>query len=198
MYVMRRRKVLIVTLLLLVGVMAVVLGVHSRSPLFVVVAEQSLDANHRLVSIRTRTGWLGRCYSSDRFQARLRGRWTEPQEIFQGCVCVVPTEADACRFFVQEYRGSRSQRAEQLMDRCGVAERAPRLYRWVIRHLSDKMPPVRHFTVEMSLPKRAHNKSVQATAAACFRFLAFVVFIYPSCRPQSLSAAVPDLWRSDE
>jgi hypothetical protein len=40
------------------------------------------------------------------------------------------------------------------------------------------------------------NKSVQATAAARFRFLAFVFFIRPFCRPQSLSAAVPDLCRS--
>jgi len=43
--------------------------------------------------------------------------------------------------------------------------------------------------------KRNPNKSVQATAAACFRFLALVVFMHSFCRPQSLSAAVPDLSR---
>jgi hypothetical protein len=39
------------------------------------------------------------------------------------------------------------------------------------------------------------NQSVQATAAARFRFLALVFFIHPFCRRQSLSAAVPDLYR---
>jgi len=39
------------------------------------------------------------------------------------------------------------------------------------------------------------NKSVQATAAARFRFLALVVFIRSSCRPHPSPAAVPDLWR---
>jgi len=39
------------------------------------------------------------------------------------------------------------------------------------------------------------NNSVQATAAARFRFLALVVFIRSFCRARSLSAAVPDLWR---
>ena len=41
----------------------------------------------------------------------------------------------------------------------------------------------------------ASNKSVQATAAARFRFLALVVFIRSFCRARSLSAAVPQLWR---
>jgi len=39
------------------------------------------------------------------------------------------------------------------------------------------------------------NKSVQATAAARCRFPALVCFICPFCRLQSLSAAVPDLYR---
>ena len=43
--------------------------------------------------------------------------------------------------------------------------------------------------------RRTANKSVQATAAARFRFLPLVFFIPPFCRPQSLSAAVPDLYR---
>jgi hypothetical protein len=46
----------------------------------------------------------------------------------------------------------------------------------------------------MNMHSRA-NKLVQATAAARFRFLAFVFFIGPFCPLQSLSAAVPDLWR---
>jgi hypothetical protein len=41
----------------------------------------------------------------------------------------------------------------------------------------------------------APNKSVQATAAPRFRFRAFEFSIHSFCRPQSLSAAVPDLWR---
>ena len=51
----------------------------------------------------------------------------------------------------------------------------------------------------LNRPPRAaasFNKSVQATAAARFRFLALVVFIPSFCRARSLSAAVPDLWRS--
>jgi hypothetical protein len=43
---------------------------------------------------------------------------------------------------------------------------------------------------------RVPNKSVQATAAAPFRFLALVVFIRASCHPHPPPAAVPDLWRS--
>ena len=41
----------------------------------------------------------------------------------------------------------------------------------------------------------APNKSAQATAAARFRFLSFLVFIRSFCRTQSLSAAVPDFYR---
>jgi hypothetical protein len=40
-----------------------------------------------------------------------------------------------------------------------------------------------------------HNKSVQATAASRFRFLASVVFLHSSCRPHPSPAAVPDLCR---
>ena len=40
------------------------------------------------------------------------------------------------------------------------------------------------------------NNSVQATAAAPFRFVALLVFTRPFCRPWSLSVAVPDLYRS--
>ena len=40
------------------------------------------------------------------------------------------------------------------------------------------------------------NKSVQATAAARFRFLALGDFVRSSRRPQPSPAAVPDLWRS--
>jgi len=39
------------------------------------------------------------------------------------------------------------------------------------------------------------NKSVQATAAARFRFLALVFFIQSSHRPHPSPAAVPDLGR---
>jgi hypothetical protein len=39
------------------------------------------------------------------------------------------------------------------------------------------------------------NQSVQATAAARFRFLALEFFIQSFRRHQSLSAAVPDLYR---
>jgi hypothetical protein len=42
---------------------------------------------------------------------------------------------------------------------------------------------------------RSANKSVQATSAAGFRFLALVVFIRSFRRARSLSASVPDLWR---
>ena len=44
-------------------------------------------------------------------------------------------------------------------------------------------------------PHQKPNKSVQATAAARFRFLAFVFFIHGSCRPHPFPAAVPDLRR---
>ena len=47
----------------------------------------------------------------------------------------------------------------------------------------------------MIMVDSASNKSVQATAAALFRFLALVVFIRTSCRPHPSPAAVPDLWR---
>jgi hypothetical protein len=40
------------------------------------------------------------------------------------------------------------------------------------------------------------NQSVQATAAARFRFLALVVFIHSFCRSHPSPAAVPDLYRS--
>jgi hypothetical protein len=43
----------------------------------------------------------------------------------------------------------------------------------------------------MALP----NKSVQATAATRFRFLALGLFIQSFSRAQSRSAAVPDLYR---
>jgi hypothetical protein len=39
------------------------------------------------------------------------------------------------------------------------------------------------------------NKSVQATAAARFRFLALVFFVQSVCRSHLSPAAVPDLWR---
>jgi len=39
------------------------------------------------------------------------------------------------------------------------------------------------------------NKSVQATAAARFRFRALGFFIRSFCRARSLPAAVPDLYR---
>jgi hypothetical protein len=39
------------------------------------------------------------------------------------------------------------------------------------------------------------NNSVQATAAARFRFLALVFFIQSSCRSHPSPAALPDLWR---
>jgi hypothetical protein len=39
------------------------------------------------------------------------------------------------------------------------------------------------------------NQSVQATAAARFRFLALVVFIHSFCRSHPSPAAVPDLYR---
>jgi hypothetical protein len=45
-------------------------------------------------------------------------------------------------------------------------------------------------------PMSGAHKSVQAPAAARFRFLAFVFFIRSFCRAQSLSASVPDLCRS--
>ncbi len=45
----------------------------------------------------------------------------------------------------------------------------------------------------MTAPKP--NKSVQATAAARFRFLALVFFMHPSRRPHPSLAAVPDLGR---
>ena len=43
---------------------------------------------------------------------------------------------------------------------------------------------------------RSPNKSVQATAAARFRFLGPGDFIRFSCRSHPSPAAVPDLWRS--
>src|SRR5260221_8122132 len=39
------------------------------------------------------------------------------------------------------------------------------------------------------------NKSVQATAPSASVSLLWFLFICPFCRPRSLSAAVPDLWR---
>jgi hypothetical protein len=49
---------------------------------------------------------------------------------------------------------------------------------------------------DASVAVGAPNKSVQATAAARFRFLALVVFIRFSCRSHPSPAAVPDLYRS--
>jgi hypothetical protein len=48
--------------------------------------------------------------------------------------------------------------------------------------------------------KAGPNKSVQATAAPHFRFVACLVFLHSSCRPQSPPAAVPDLdrWMNPE
>ena len=56
--------------------------------------------------------------------------------------------------------------------------------------------PEQEFESEwLEVPNPRHNKSVQATAAARFRFLALGFFIQSFCRAQSRSAAVPDLYR---
>jgi hypothetical protein len=182
---MRRRRLLIVILPL--AVVAAVLGLCDKPrPLFEVVGDQSLDADRRLVSFRPRTGWAGVYCQIDRYQVRVRGRWTQPQEAFAGEVFVVPAGADACRLSVRELQVLLAQRAVQLFDTYGVAKRVPALSLWVARHLSDKLPPVRHFTVEVSLPRRAHNEVTGANAGGP----------HSLAPPTSRAARIAQFWRS--
>jgi hypothetical protein len=65
----------------------------------------------------------------------------------------------------------------------------------------DRQHPAKYHVSELSRHWRWYsmdrpNKSVQATTAARFRFLALVVFIRSFCRSHPSPAAVPDLCRS--
>jgi hypothetical protein len=166
---MRRRKLLIASLFLAAGAGAAVLGLHVRSPGAVeVTRDQSLDADRRLITFRAEI----QCPSYallllERYQARLEGRWIEPQKLWEE-VCVVPTGADACRLLGREQPWSSSEKARLLFERCGLAKLVPTLCGWVVCHLPDKRPPLRDITLTIRLPRRAHNFSLHWTGSSRF------------------------------
>ena len=150
------------------AVFAAVVGLCSRSPVVEVTGDQDLDADRRLVSFHTRAGFI------ERYQARLKGQWMEVQEPFGGQACVIPPGTDACRLFVVESQLSLSDRMYLALDKCGVAARAPTLCDWIIRYVPDKWPRGRHITVEIAVPRRVHNQSIEPTGGSRFCPSAFV------------------------
>jgi hypothetical protein len=171
---MRRRKLLTVTLLLAVGVGPALLTLPWRSSvLFDVISDDDFSGGRRLVIFFPRS--RPATFFTDRYQARVSGHWTDPQTTLGGMArgfgkapCLVPIEADACRLFVEESPLSPSERLYSVLDRCGIAVRAPTLCAWVVRHVPDKRPPVRHITVEITLPRKVHNQSIEPTGGSRF------------------------------
>ena len=161
LFVMRRRKLLIVTLLLALGVGAALVTLRCRSSaVFDVISDDELSMGRRFVGFFPRS--RPAAFFTDRYQARVRGRWTEPQttlggdaRAFGGAPCLIPIEADACRLFVEERLLSPSEELSLVLEKCGIAARAPTLCDWVIRHVPRNRPPARHITVEITLPRRA-------------------------------------------
>jgi hypothetical protein len=175
---MRRRKLLVVALLVPAVVGAAAVGLHfSSSAVSVeVIRDESLDADRRLVTFKVRkpeeTFYL--CFLSDQYQARLRSGWVQPERGFVGVLgldCVMPARAEACRLFLRAQRWSPSERARLLLERRGFAKRVPTLCDWVVCRLPDKRPPVRDVTVQISLPRRAHNEALHWTGGSRFSLL---------------------------
>jgi hypothetical protein len=167
---MRRRRLLIVTLVLAAAVGSAALGLHSRSRGSVeIIRDQSLGADRRAVTFGLRHSDEGYgSFLSNRYQARLGGHWTEPRTgglVGNGVVCDIPAGADACRLLLKEFGWSRSHRAYLFLERFGLPRRLPAFCEWVVTRFPDK-PVLRDVTVEISLPRRANNDLLRWTASS--------------------------------
>jgi hypothetical protein len=169
---MRGTKRFIVLLLFALAAGAAAFGLHSRAAGPVqVVRDQFLDSDHpdrRMVTLRL-GNWTASCDPlRNHVEARVRGHWTGPWELFGGEICVIPAEADACRLLVQVQRRSPCEWASNLFERSGLANRLPKLYDWVACHLPAKRPPAREVTVEIDLSGGAHNFPLHWTGSSRF------------------------------
>ena len=161
---MRGRKLLMLALVVVAAVSAAMLGLCSSSPVVQVISDQDLDADRRVVLFHTTCGFI------DRYQARLKGQWMEVQQCLRGQACIVPIGAEACRLFVEEHRLPPWARMYLVLDKSGLAARAPALCDWILRHVPGKESVDRHIIVEITLPRRAHNYPAGGNAGSALQF----------------------------
>ena len=169
---MRGTKRFLLLLLFALAAGAAALGLRSSASGPVqVLRDHFLDSDHpdrRMVTLRL-GNWSTECRQlRGHVEARVRGHWTGPWELFGGVVCVIPAEADACRLSVQVQRRSASERANMFFERCRLANCAPKLCYWIASRLPAKCSPAKDVTVEVDLPRRPHNDPLHWTGSSRF------------------------------
>jgi hypothetical protein len=167
--VMRLRNTISVGLLLIGGLGAAMLGLYSRarSPVeAIILRDAQYGADQRIITLQlTNRDYVGVYFldNHQQFQARLGNRWTDPQDLYGstyppwrgGLACIVPSQAEACRLLLVYKRDPPALIAARLLSQYGLAERFPKLYRWVDRRIPIGYGPWRHSALEVPLPRQA-------------------------------------------
>jgi hypothetical protein len=162
-----------VILLCAATAVAVVLGLRSRGGLVEIVKDLRYDGERRMVILRLTHYTPIRFPASNRVMVRLRNQWIECEEVFHGrseqfcgtpeVVCIVPVQAERCRFVVEAEPHSVRDRVAGLLYDCGVMKHQPDFYDWFCWRLPHRLPsrfsylPPRAITIEVDLPRMAHN-----------------------------------------
>ena len=182
--VMRRSKLVSVLLLFALAASAAALGLLWRNPGPVQVVRDHLldssDPDRRMVTLRLGNGSTMCRQLRNHVEARVRGQWTGPWEVFSGDdkLCfVVPAEADACRLLVQMQRRSLYERANIFFERCRLANSLPKLCDWIACRFPNKHAPAKDVTVELDLPRKPHNDPLHWTGSSRFSLGALAILL---------------------
>jgi hypothetical protein len=168
---------------------AAVLGLRSRGGLTKIVKDQRFGAEERRVALEP-NGYIPMRFpqgKGKRLMVQLRNQWTQCGDVFfpvneetlctrNEFVCIVPVQAERCRFAVEAEFGSPLDHVTALLYDCGVSKHLPTFYTWFIWRLPYHVPrflsarPQRVITIEIDLPRMAHNPASTADSGIPLQF----------------------------